>query len=105
MVNNAEWEQPIPTPSIGSILRQEFLEPLEMTPYRLAREIHVSTSSVLDLIHDRKRLTVDMALRLSRFFGTSERFWLDLQNEIDIRNKRSELSEDLMAIRPRERSA
>jgi antitoxin HigA-1 len=93
------------TPSVGEILSEEFLEPLEITPYRLAKELHVATSSILDIVHDRRRLSVDMALRLSRYFGTSERFWLNLQNEIDIRNKRELLARDLQTIHPIQHSA
>ena len=95
----------IPTPSVGEILSEEFLEPLEITPYRLAKELHVATSSILDILHGRRRLSVDMALRLSRYFGTSERFWLNLQNEIDIRKKRESLARDLEAIHPIQHSA
>jgi addiction module HigA family antidote len=90
----------IGTPSVGEILSEEFLQPLEITPYRLAKELHVATTSILDIVHDRRRLTVDMALRLSRYFSTSERFWLNLQNEIDIRNRRESLARDLETIRP-----
>ena len=90
----------IPAPTIGEILTQEFLEPIGITPYRLAKDIHVATSSVLDIIHNRRRVSVDMALRLSRCFGTSERFWLNLQNEIDIRNRREELASGLERITP-----
>ena len=90
----------IPTPTVGEILQEEFLQPLGMTPYRLAKELRVSTSSVLDLIHGRRRVSVDMALRLSRFFSSTERFWLNLQNEIDVRNRREELTEELDAIHP-----
>ncbi|HNZ72077.1 MAG TPA: HigA family addiction module antitoxin, partial [Prolixibacteraceae bacterium] len=72
----------IETPKIGDILKEEFLAPLGITPYRLSKEIHVSTSSVLDLVHNKRKITVDMALRLSKFFGTSYKFWLNLQNEL-----------------------
>ena len=95
----------IPTPTIGEILKEEFLDPLEITPYRLAKELHVATSSILDLIHDKRRLSVDMALKLSRFFGTSERFWLNLQNEIDVRNRKEELENALQSIHPVAHSA
>lgn len=95
----------IPVPTIGEILVEEFLEPLELTPYRLAKELHVATSSTLDIVHDRRRLSVDMALRLARFFGTTERFWLNLQTEIDIRNRRDQLDDDLSRIHPVSRSA
>lgn len=99
-INKKSGDEQIPTPTIGELLSEEFLEPLGMTPYRLAKELHVAASSILDIIHNRRRLTVDMALRLSRCFGTSERFWLNLQNEIDIRNRRQELSRDLETIHP-----
>ncbi len=95
----------IPTPSAGEILSEEFLQPLEITPYRLAKELHVATSSILDIVHNRRRLSVDMALRLSRFFGTGERFWLNLQNEIDTRNRRESLARDLETIHPIQHSA
>ena len=90
----------IPTPTVGEILREEFLEPLGMTPYRLAMELRVATSSVLDLVHGRRGVSVDMALRLARLFGTTERFWLNLQNEIDVRNRKGQLSHELDAIQP-----
>ena len=90
----------IPTPTVGEILQEEFLQPLGMTPYRLAKELRVATSSMLDIVHGRRRLSVDMALRLARLFGTTERFWLNLQNEIDVRNRRDELSGELEAIQP-----
>lgn len=90
----------IPTPTIGEILEDEFLRPLEMTPYRLSKELHVSTSTVLDLVHGKRRLTTDMALRLSRFFGTSERFWINLQASIDVRNRKPELEPELEKIHP-----
>ena len=95
----------IPTPTVGEILQEEFLDPLGMTPYRLAKELRVATSSILDLVHGRRRLSVDMALRLARLFGTTERFWLNLQNEIDVRNRRDELSSELDAIHPVAREA
>ena len=95
----------IPTPTIGEILTEEFLQPLNLTAYRLAKELHVATSSVLDIVHDRRKLTVDMALRLSRFFGTSERFWLNIQNEIEVRNRREQLGHELQIIEPRVHSA
>jgi len=93
-------EERIPTPTIGEILTEEFLEPLGISAYRLAKELHVASSSILDILHDRRRLSVDMALRLSRVFGTGDHFWLNIQNEIDIRNRREELSTDLEKIHP-----
>ena len=95
----------IPTPTIGEILTEEFLNPLEMTPYRLSKELHVSTSTVLDLVHGRRRLSTDMALRLSKLFGTTERFWINLQADIDVRNRKAEMEPELEKIHPIDVSA
>lgn len=92
---NADY---IETPSVGEILREEFLEPLEITPYRLSKELKVSTSSILDIIHDRRKISVEMALRLSKFFGNTHKFWLNLQNEIEIRETRKKIEKDLEQI-------
>ena len=105
IARNSHSTDKIPTPTVGEILIQGFLEPLDITPYRLAKQIHVATSSILDIIHARRRISVDMALKLSRFFGTSERFWLNIQNEIDIRNRKDDLARDLDAIHPIAHSA
>jgi len=88
----------IEMPKIGDILKEEFLEPLNISAYRLAKEINVSTSSVLDLIHNKRRISVEMALRLARYFGTSSKFWLNLQNEIDLREANQKLKKELDKI-------
>ena len=90
----------IPTPDSGKILKEEFLEPLGISAYRLARELNVSTSSILDILHNKRKLTIDMALRFSRYFGTSEKFWMNLQNDIELRNRRVDLKEELSKITP-----
>jgi addiction module HigA family antidote len=95
----------IPTPTIGQILKDEFLEPLHLSGYRLAKEINVSTSSIVDILNNKRRITVDMALRLSKFFGNTERFWLNLQNDIDLRNLREKLQYELEKIHTFKRSA
>jgi len=89
----------IETPTVGEILAEEYLKPNEITSYRLAKEIGVSTTTVLDIIAGKRRLTVDTALRLSKFFGTSERFWLNLQNDIDIRIHKEKMGNKLQKIR------
>ncbi len=88
----------IETPKIGDILREEFLEPLNITAYRLAKEINVSTSSILDLIHNKRKISVEMSLRLARYFGTSSKFWLNLQNELDLRELNQKLKKELDKI-------
>ena len=85
-------------PKIGEILVEEFLEPLEITPYRLAKDLGVSTSSILDLVHNKRKISVEMALRLSKYFGTSSKFWLNMQNELDLRETREKLENDLDKI-------
>ena len=88
----------IETPKIGDIIKEEFLEPLGISAYRFAKDIKVSTSSVLDLIHNRRKITVEMALRLSRYFNTSSKFWLNLQNELDLREIRGKMAEEIDKI-------
>lgn len=75
----------IPLPTIGEILREEFLEPLNLSAYAVAKGIDVPTSRIQDLLHDRRKITVDTSVRLGRFFGLSDRYFLNLQNYIDIR--------------------
>jgi addiction module HigA family antidote len=62
---------------------------MELTPYRLAKELHVSTSSILDILHGKRGISVEMSLRLSKFFGTSEKFWINLQNDLENLSLRS----------------
>ncbi len=95
----------IETPKIGDILKEEFLDPLNISAYRLAKEINVSTSSVLDLVHNKRKISVEMALRLSRYFGTSSKFWLNLQNEIDLRETNQKIKKELEKIQSHKRIA
>ena len=85
-------------PKIGDILVEEFLEPLEITPYRLAKDIGVSTSSILDLVHNKRKISVEMSLRLSKYFGTTSKFRLNMQNELDLREMQEKLENDLKKI-------
>ena len=88
----------IELPKIGDIIAKEFLEPLGITPYRLAKDLGVSTSSILDLVHGKRKISVEMALRLSKYFGTSSKFWLNIQNELDLREAKEKLKSDLDKI-------
>ena len=85
-------------PKIGDIIVEEFLEPLGITSYRLAKDLGVSTSSILDLVHNKRKISVEMALRLSKYFGTTSEFWLNMQNELDLREAREKLESDLAKI-------
>ena len=88
----------IPTPKIGDILKEEFLAPLNVTAYRLAKDLNVSTSTILDIVHNKRKISVEMAVRLSRYFGNSSKFWLNLQNDIDIREIEMKKAKELEKI-------
>jgi addiction module HigA family antidote len=68
----------------GEVLREEFLKPMSLSVYELARRLHVSVPRINDIVLERRSITADTAVRLSRFFGTSEQFWLNLQDAYDI---------------------
>lgn len=84
----------------GEILREEFLKPSAMSAYALAKRLRVPLPRINDIVLERRGITVDTALRLSRFFGTTEQFWLNLQDAYDIGRTRSELARELEQIEP-----
>lgn len=94
-----ETERYIEAPRISEILREEFMEPLGVSAYRLAQCIGVPVSRIQDILHDRRKITPDTSLRLGRFFGVSDKYFLNLQNDIDIRNLKAALGDELTAIR------
>ncbi len=98
-------EKAFALPKIGDILVEEFLDPLEITPYRLAKDLGVSTSSILDLVHNKRKISVEMALRLSKYFGTSSKFWLNMQNELDLRETEKKIAPALKKISSRQKIA
>lgn len=65
----------------GEVLREEFLEPLGMTPAALARALHVSAPTINDIVRERRGITADTAIRLGRYFDTSAQFWMNLQSD------------------------
>ena len=89
----------IPTPTMGEILSEEFLIPMDLTAYKLAQGIHVPTSRIQDILHDRRKITADTSLRLAKFFGVSDRYFLDMQNDIDIRNLNESMAKEIEDIR------
>jgi len=68
----------------GEILKEEFLEPLDLTQYLLAKETGLSHSTITNIVNGKQPITPDVALRISRFLGTSSEFWLGLQNDYDV---------------------
>jgi addiction module HigA family antidote len=69
----------------GEILQLEFLEPLNITPYRLSKDIRVTQTRISEILSGKRSITADTALRLSRYFGNSAQFWLNLQTQYDLR--------------------
>ncbi|MBZ9629134.1 HigA family addiction module antidote protein [Psychroflexus sp. CAK57W] len=81
----------------GEILLHEFLEPLEISAYRLSKDLKIPQTRISEIVKGRRRITADTALRLSKYFGNSAKFWLGLQDDYDIEegieNKENELNE------------
>ena len=85
----------------GEILREEFLKPLSLTSYRLAKEVHVPPPRINDIVLEKRGITADTAVRLARYFGTSAEFWMNAQAFYDVRKATSKLTADLKRIVPR----
>ena len=68
----------------GEVLLEEFVEPMELSQYRLAKDISVSARRINEIVHGKRGITADTSLRLARYFDTSERFWMNLQTRYDL---------------------
>ncbi len=88
----------IETPKMSEILLEEFMQPMGISAYRLAKDIHVPVSRIQDILHDRRKITADTSVRLGRYFGVSARYFLNLQNDIDVRNVELAGSDDIAKI-------
>jgi addiction module HigA family antidote len=84
----------------GEMLREEFMKPLGLTAYRLAKDLHVSLPRINDLVRERRALTADTAVRLEKYFGMPARFWMNVQVDYDIR--RAARKADVSKIKARE---
>jgi addiction module HigA family antidote len=84
----------------GEVLMLDFLEPLGVTQHRLAVSIGVPPRRINEIVHGKRRISADTALRLARYFGTSERFWINLQARYDLEVERDNLGSVLEAITP-----
>lgn len=89
----------IETPTIGEILLEEFMKPMGISAYKLAKDIHVPTSRIQDILHGRRKITADTSLRLAKLFGVSDGYFLDMQSDIDMRNLKRTMRDDLDAIK------
>ena len=90
----------IETPKISEVLYEEFMEPFGLSAYKLAKEIDVPVSRIQDILHDRRKITVDTSIRLGRYFGVSERYFINIQNDIDARNAKIEMAGSYDKINP-----
>ena len=80
----------IELPTVGEILKEEFMEPNHISSYFLANSIEVPVSRIQDILHDRRAITIDTSIRLGRFFGLSDTYFINIQNEIDARKALSQ---------------
>lgn len=92
-------ENIIETPKISEILLEEFMQPLGISAYKLAKDINVPTSRIQDILKDKRKITVDTSLRLARYFNVSDKYFLNLQNDIDIRNALVTMNSELNNIK------
>jgi addiction module HigA family antidote len=84
----------------GEILLEEFLIPLEISAYRLAKDIFIPQTRISEIIKGKRRITADTALRFAKYFGTSPKFWLSLQDDFDLEEEAFQKSNELSNIIP-----
>jgi addiction module HigA family antidote len=85
-------EKELPPIHPGEILLEEFLKPMEISQYRLAKDISVPARRINEIVHGKRSISPDTALRLSRYFGMSERFWMNLQTRYDLEVEKDRLA-------------
>jgi addiction module HigA family antidote len=91
----------LPNPHPGEILAEEFMRPMGLSQNALARSLHVPPRRINQLVHGRRAVSADTDLRLARYFGVSEGFFLGLQADYDLMQRKREIGAELAAIRPR----
>ena len=79
----------------GEILLEEFLKPLAVTQYRLAKDLQVPARRINEIVHGKRAISADTALRLARYFGTTDRFWINLQSRFDLEREKDRLGSRL----------
>jgi antitoxin HigA-1 len=84
----------------GEVLLEEFLVPLEITPYRLAKETFLPQTRISEILKGNRRITADSALRFAKYFGTTGKFWLMLQNDYDLEHEQELKESELKEIKP-----
>lgn len=81
-------------PKMSELLLEEFMEPMGISAYKLADAIHVPVARIQDILYDKSKITADTSLRLGRFFGVSDKYFLDIQNDLDMREMKKSLAEE-----------
>ena len=90
----------IPLLAIGEILKEEFIDPMDISAYRLAKDINVPVSGIQDIIMGRRKITADTSLRLARYFCVSDKYFLNIQNDIEVRELKTQMADDIDRIKP-----
>lgn len=90
----------IAVPKISEILSEEFMIPYNISAYRLAHEINVPVSRIQDILHDRRKITLDTSIRLGKFFGLSDTYFFNIQSELDIREAYEKMGNEFQNIKP-----
>jgi addiction module HigA family antidote len=89
----------------GQVLKEEFLLPLNISAYKLSKDLGIPQTRTSEILKGNRRITADTALRLSQYFGTTAKFWLGLQDDYDIEEEKSIKSKELKAIKKFENNA
>lgn len=82
----------------GEILQQDFLIPMDISAYRLAKETYIDQTRISEIVNEKRSVTIDTALRLAKYFGTTPEFWINIQTQFDMEIKAAEISDDLQKI-------
>ena len=96
-------EERIPTPKISEVLLEDFMKPLGLSAYKLAKGIGVPVSRIQDILHDRRKVTVDTSVRLARYFGMSDLFFYNIQTDLDLRELKEKMWDEIEKIQPLQR--
>ena len=96
-------EERIPTPKMSEVLFEDFMKPLGLSAYKLAKGIGVPVSRIQDILHDRRKVTVDTSVRLGRYFGMSDLFFYNIQTDLDLRELKEKMWDEIEKIKPLQR--
>ena len=89
----------------GEVLLEEFLKPMEISAYRLAKETFIPQTRISEIIKGKRRITADTALRLAKYFGTTAKFWLGMQDDYDLEEEKNNKEKEINSIKPIEGNA